>query len=240
MLRTLIWFIYFWLYLILMLPILFYYWQLELRHDSRLDDKVDRRVRSWAQRMMRVAGMRVTVNGTENLPAGAAVFIANHQGNFDIPLMLSCLGRAHGLLSKQELARIPILRLWMRLLHCLFVDRSSPRAGMDSIAKGVRLLENGHSLVIFPEGTRSRSDKIQEFKGGAFRIASKSRAPVVPVTIDGSYRAMEANPTGWIIRPSQVTLTIHPAIQTEGLSRDELRALPETTRGIIASALKGA
>ena len=81
---------------------------------------------------------------------------------------------------------------------------------------------------------------MNEFKGGAFRIASKSKTPVVPVTIDGSYRAMEANPTGWIIRPSHVTVTIHPAIPTEGLSRDELRALPETTRSIIASSLKGA
>ena len=240
MLRTLIWFIYFWLYLIVMLPILFYYWRLDLRRDPRLDEKVNQKVTNWARRLMRVAGMTVTVRGRENLPEGTAVLIANHQGNFDIPLMLSCLGHAHGLLAKQELARIPILRLWMRLLHCLFVDRSSPRAGMESIVNGVKLLESGHSLVIFPEGTRSRGDAMQEFKGGAFRIASKSKVPVVPVTIDGSYRAMEANPTGWLIRPAHVTLTIHPAIPTDGMSREELRVLPQKTQAMIASALKGA
>ncbi len=239
MLRTLIWFLYFWLYLILLLPVLFYYWRLDLRHDPRLDDKVNRKVQNWARRLMRVAGMHVTVNGRENLPDHAAVYIANHQGNFDIPLILSSLNRAHGLLAKQELARIPILRLWMRLLHCLFVDRSSPRAGVESIAEGVKLLQSGHSLVIFPEGTRSRGNEIQDFKGGAFRIASKSKVPVVPVTIDGSYRAMEANPTGWIIRPCHVTVTIHPAIETDGMPRETLRELPEQTRGIIASALKG-
>lgn len=237
MLRTLVWFIYFWMYLILLLPLLFYYWRLDLRHDARLDGKVDRKVRNWARRLMWVAGMKVTVNGAENLPERQAVFIANHQGNFDIPLMLSCLGRAHGLLAKQELARIPILRLWMRLLHCLFVDRSSPRAGMESIAKGVKLLQSGHSLIIFPEGTRSRSGELQEFKGGAFRIASKAAAAIVPVTIDGSYRAMEANPTGWLIRPCEVTVTIHPAIETAGLGREELRELPARTRDVIASAL---
>ncbi|RKJ78074.1 1-acyl-sn-glycerol-3-phosphate acyltransferase [Butyricicoccus sp. 1XD8-22] len=237
MLRTLVWFIYFWMYLILLLPLLFYYWRLDLRHDARLDGKVDRKVRNWARRLMWVAGMKVTVNGAENLPERQAVFIANHQGNFDIPLMLSCLGRAHGLLAKQELARIPILRLWMRLLHCLFVDRSSPRAGMESIAKGVKLLQSGHSLIIFPEGTRSRSGELQEFKGGAFRIASKASAAIVPVTIDGSYRAMEANPTGWLIRPCEVTVTIHPAIETAGLGREELRELPSRTRDVIASAL---
>ena len=172
-----------------------------------------------------------------NLTERQAVFIANHQGNFDIPLMLSCLGRAHGLLAKQELARIPILRLWMRLLHCLFVDRSSPRAGMESIAKGVKLLQSGHSLIIFPEGTRSRSGELQEFKGGAFRIASKASAAIVPVTIDGSYRAMVANATGWLIRPCEVTVTIHPAIETAGLGREELRELPARTRDVIASAL---
>lgn len=237
MLRTLVWFIYFWMYLILLLPLLFYYWRLDLRHDPGLDGKVDRKVRNWARRLMWVAGMKVTVNGVENLPERQAVFIANHQGNFDIPLMLSCLGRAHGLLAKQELARIPILRLWMRLLHCLFVDRSSPRAGMESIAKGVKLLQSGHSLIIFPEGTRSRSGELQEFKGGAFRIASKASAAIVPVTIDGSYRAMEANPTGWLIRPCEVTVTIHPAIETAGLGREELRELPSRTRDVIASAL---
>lgn len=240
MLRTIIWFIYFWLYLILLLPLLFYYWQLELRHSPRLDDKVNQKVTNWARRLMRVAGMEITVNGTENLPDRAAIFVANHQGNFDIPLMLNCLGHAHGLLAKQELARIPILRLWMRLLHCLFVDRSSPRAGVESIVNGARLVEEGHSLVIFPEGTRSRGGPMHEFKGGAFRIASKAKAPVVPVTIDGSYRAMEANPTGWIIRPAHVTVTIHPAIPTEGMTREDLRALPERTHDIIASALKGA
>ena len=237
MLRTLIWFIYFWLYLIVLLPLLFYYWRLEQRGDPRLDAKVDQKVRNWARRLIRLAGMKVTVRGAENLPGQAAVFIANHQGNFDIPLMLSCLDRTHGLLAKQELARIPILRLWMRLLHCLFVDRSSPRAGVESIAKGAELLREGRSLIIFPEGTRSRSAELGEFRGGAFRIAGKSKAPVVPVTIDGSYRAMEANPTGWIIRPAQVTVTIHPPIRTDGLSREELRELPETTRGIVASAL---
>jgi len=128
MLRTLIWFLYFWLYLILLLPVLFYYWRLDLRNDPRLDGKVNQKVQNWARRLMRVAGMQVTVNGRENLPDRAAVYIANHQGNFDIPLMLSCLGRAHGLLAKQELARIPILRLWMRLLHCLFVRAA--RAGL--------------------------------------------------------------------------------------------------------------
>lgn len=240
MLRTIIWFIYFWLYLILLLPLLFYYWQLELRHSPRLDDKVNQKVSNWARRLMWVAGMKVTVNGRENLPDSPAIFIANHQGNFDIPLMLSSLGRTYGLLAKQELNRIPILRLWMRLLHCLFVDRSSPRAGMESIANGVKLVEDGHSLVIFPEGTRSRGGPMHEFKGGAFRIASKAKAPVVPVTIDGSYRAMEANPTGWIIRPTHVIVTIHPAIPTEGMTREELRALPERTHDIIASALKGA
>lgn len=237
MLRTLIWFIYFWLYLIVLLPHLFYYWRLDMRNDPRLDAKVDKKVRNWARRLMWVAGMKVTVNGSENLPAGTAVYVANHQGNFDIPLMLSCLDRTHGLLSKQELSRIPILRLWMRLLHCLFVDRSSPRAGVESITRGVALLKEGHSLIIFPEGTRSRSSEMNEFKGGAFRIASKAKTPVVPVTIDGSYKAMEANPTGWIIRPSRVTVTIHSPIPTAGLSRDELRDIPETTRAIIASAL---
>lgn len=239
LLRTAFWFLYFWIYLICTIPILLWYKHLARKGDPSVPGRVEYQVMRWATCLMRVAGLRVTVNGKEHIPEGPKVFIANHQGNFDIPVMLTAPGHVHALLAKDDLERIPILNDWMRLFHCTFVERSSPRAGMESITRCVKQLAGGSSMIIFPEGTRSRSDAIGEFKGGAFRIASHAKVPVVPVTIDGTYRAMEQNPTGWLITPTEVRVTFHPPIETGGLSREALRELPERTRSIIASGLKG-
>lgn len=234
--RTILWFIYFWLYLLLCIPASLYVWYLEKRgRDADADRLVARFVANWARRLLYFAGAKVTVTGQENLIDRPAVYIANHQGYFDIPLMLAYVGEPRGLIAKQELARIPGIRTWMLHLHCLFVDRSSPRAGAQVMLDGAALLESGRSLTIFPEGTRSRGGAMHEFKAGAFRIASRVGVPIVPVTIDGSHKLMESN--HFWIHPAEIKITIHPAIETAGMSRPEIRALPEQTLSIITSVL---
>lgn len=234
--RTIIWFIYFWAYILLSLPVSAYIWVLEKRGlNKRADQEVQGMVERWAHRLMRLAGVSVHITGQENLPEGAAVYVANHQGYFDIPIMLTSLKEPHGLVAKKEIDRLPGIRAWMRHLHCLFVDRSSPRAGAQVILDGEKLLRSGRSVTIFPEGTRSRGGAMHAFKAGAFRIAARAEAPIVPVTIDGSYRIMEAN--NFWIQPGEIFVTIHSAIETKGMSRDALKALPEQVKEIIASAL---
>lgn len=234
--RTIIWFIYFWAYILLSLPVSAYIWVLEKRGlHKRADQEVQGMVERWAHRLMRLAGVSVHITGQENLPEGAAVYVANHQGYFDIPIMLTSLREPHGLVAKKEIDRLPGIRAWMRHLHCLFVDRSSPRAGAQVILDGEKLLRSGRSVTIFPEGTRSRGGAMHAFKAGAFRIAARAEAPIVPVTIDGSYRIMEAN--NFWIQPGEIFVTIHSVIETKGMSRDALKALPEQVKEIIASAL---
>ncbi|MBP3310614.1 MAG: 1-acylglycerol-3-phosphate O-acyltransferase [Butyricicoccus sp.] len=234
--RTLIWFTYFWLYLLLCIPVSLYIRHLAETDGPKADRYVAHFVRNWARRLLKLAGAKVTVTGQENLPqSGAYMVVANHQGYFDIPIMLSCVGEPRGLVAKQEIDRIPGIRTWMRYLHCLFVDRSSPRAGAQTIVDGAKLLESGHSLTIFPEGTRSKGGPMREFKAGAFRIASRAGVPVVPVTIDGSFRLMEGNKM--LIRPAEVKVTIHPAIATADMGREELRALPHTVKDTIEAKL---
>lgn len=236
MFRTIIWFIYFWLYMVVCIPMSIHVRRLENRGNmEEIDRAVNGVVKKWARRMLWMAGATVSVTGRENLPEGAFVAIANHQGNFDIPIMLSCVGEPRGLIAKQELAKLPAISGWMRHLHCLFVDRSSPRAGAQIIIDGAQMLQEGHSLTIFPEGTRSKGGPLGEFKAGAFRIAARAGVPIVPVTIDGSYKLMEAN--GVLIRPAAVKVTVHPPIETKGASREVIRTLPETVRDMIASAL---
>lgn len=212
------------------------YLELRGKHEE-IHRRVCKFVRNWARRLVALAGGEIEIVGQEHIPAGAAVFISNHQGNFDVPIMLGYVGEVRGLIAKAELSRIPLLRAWMRYLHCIFVDRTSPRAGAQSILDGAKELEHGHGLTIFAEGTRSRGGAMHAFKGGAFRIASKAGAPIVPVTIDGSYRLMEAN-RGLRITPAKVRVTIHPPLATADLDREALRALPERTQAIIAAALQ--
>lgn len=234
--RTIIWFIYFWLYMLIAIPVSAYLCLLERRGKHEYVDRlVQGMVFRWARRLLRLAGARIEVTGQENLPDGPAVYAANHQGNFDIPILLTVLREPHGLMAKAELARLPLVRTWMRHLHCLFVDRSSPRAGAQAILDGARLLESGRSVSVFPEGTRSRGGAMHRFQGGAFRIATRAKVPVVPVTIDGSFRLMEAQ--GFWIRPATVRVTIHPPVPTAGLTHEQARSLPEQVHAAIVSAL---
>ena len=126
--HTILWFLYFWLYLIAVLPLYWYLRRLEKRGDrERCDPILHRTVGRWARRLIRAAGAKVTVEGLDKLPAGPAVYVANHQGYFDIPVVLGYLGDdTKPLVAKKEIDRIPLIRRWMRLLHCVFLDRENP------------------------------------------------------------------------------------------------------------------
>ena len=237
-LRTIVWFAYFWAYLLIRLPISGYITFLENKNPQKADKFVAHFVKNWARRLIHLAGGKITVTGQENLPKDTAyMVVANHQGYFDIPIMLSMVGDVRGLVAKQELHRIPGVRIWMRHLHCLFVNRSSIRAGAEIIINGTKMLKEGHSLTIFPEGTRSRGGPVKAFKAGAFRIASQAGKPIVPVTIDGSYKLLEANPH-FFINGANVRVTIHKPIETKDMNRDEIHKLPEKVRQIIINDLE--
>jgi len=115
------------------------------------------------------------------------------------------------------------------------MDRSNLRKSAAAIIEGVKIIKAGHSLVIFPEGTRSKGGPLGEFKAGSFKLATKSNAPIVPITINGSYKLMEANNNR--IKAANVELFIHPPIETKNLSKEEQEKLPTVVKEIIASKL---
>lgn len=234
-LRTIIWFIYFWLYLIVVMPGLLKANRLQREgRTEELDAHTSERVGRWARSLLRVAGAKINVQGEENLLDTPAVYVSNHQGNFDVPIMLGCIGKPKPLIAKKELTKLPIIRDWMRHLRCIFIDRNNVRQAMNSLKEAGQLVEDGYSVVVFPEGTRSKGDQIGEFKNGAFRIAVKARVPVVPIRINGSYKLMEAN--GNLIAPAEVDVTILPPVSTAGLSKEEIAALPGRVQEMIEQA----
>lgn len=193
-------------------------------------------VKDWATGVMKSAGAKVNVYGLENLPEGNnMLFVSNHQSNFDIPLLLSSIPVPKGFIAKKELSKVPFISRWMKQINCLFMDREDMKQSMQIILEGIKLLKSGYSMVVFPEGTRSKGDPVAEFKAGSFKLATKSKVPVVPLTIDGTYKLLEGNNNR--IAPAEVNLYIHKPIDVTALSKDELAELHNTVRDTIVSKL---
>lgn len=238
MFRTIAWYANFILGLILTFPKLRKVKKLE--KQGRTAEKaqlVHKTTSKWALSQIKMSGAQVSVYGQENIPSERAVlFVSNHQGNFDVALFMACIDKPKGYMAKIEMKKVPLLRTWMEYMHCVFMDRGKPRKSIAAIAKGIDILKSGYSLVIFPEGTRSKGNKIGEFKAGSFKLATKSGVPIVPVTISGSYRLMEAN--GGKVKPAEVKMFIHPLVETANLSKEEEDTLPVRVKTVIESKLQ--
>ena len=200
---------------------------------------VDRHIPRWSRGILKVTGVTLTVEGLENIPKeGPCVFVGNHRSYYDIPLLLASLDKPHGILAKEELEKIPLLNRWMKLLGCVFVQRDDLRASVRALNDATAIVESGRSFVIFPEGTRYKGEEggAGEFKNGAFRIAVKTGAPVVPVAMTGARALFENN--GNRCHPGRVHICILPPIRTSGMSKAEQKQLPEAVRQTILAKLK--
>ncbi|MEW9121410.1 MAG: lysophospholipid acyltransferase family protein [Thermotaleaceae bacterium] len=236
MFRTIFWFFYFSMYMIVLLPQLWKANLLEKQGKKKaLQKYIHPIAQTWAKRLISLTGTSVEVVGHEYIPEGPVVFVSNHQGNFDIPLFIGYIDKPKAFIAKVELLKMPLVSSWMKKLRCIFIDRKDARQSLRAIQEGVQILKEDYSLVIFPEGTRSKGPQLGEFKRGSLKLATKARVPIVPVTIQGTYRIMEAN--GSIIKPTAVKMTISPPILTTNLSKDEENHLLDKVYGIITENL---
>ncbi len=190
----------------------------------------------WAMNRIKDSGATINVYGKENIPKDRnVVFISNHQGDFDIAIFMALIPKEKGFVAKIELNKIPILRTWMKYIGCVFMDRKDLKQSLKTINKAIDFIKKGHSMVIFPEGTRSKCDKIGDFKPGSFKLAFKTNTPIVPVTIDGSYKLKEKN--NGLIKPDTVNVYIHNPIFLENITNEEKESLPGKIKDIIADKL---
>lgn len=235
MLRTIIWFIFFWVKLVLYLPS--YYKAKRMSDPVLRGTYADEKAREWMGDLLKLAGCRVTVKGLENVPKDRAVlFVANHQSNFDIPLMITKLPGKKGFIAKIETLKMPFVSEWMKFMNCVFMDRSDLRKQVKSISEGVSILKSGHSMVLFPEGTRSPNGELLEFKPGGMKLATKSGAPIVPVTINHSMNLMKKGTMK--ITPADVVIIISEPIEmTDEMNRETVK-LAEDVKSIIAASLE--
>lgn len=190
---------------------------------------------AWAKVWCWVSLVRVKTVGRENIEKDKAyVFVANHQGSYDIYSIYAGLGHNFRWMMKKSLEKIPVVGYCCRVSGQIYVDTSSRSNTRQTMETAKRQIASGLSVVVFPEGSRSYDGRVQRFKKGAFTLAETFGLPVVPITIDGSY---EINPrTKRYPRPGRIVLTIHKPIDPEAGKHDIDRVM-ELSREEIISAL---
>ena len=189
----------------------------------------------WSRLFCWLAFVRVTVSGRENIDSKVSyMFVANHQGAYDIFTVYGYLGHNFRWMMKQSLQKIPFVGWACRWAKQIFVDNSSPAATRRTMERAERLLSGGMSLVVFPEGARTWTGEMRPFKRGAYRLAVEFNLPVVPLTIDGAFKVLPRFKK--LPVPGHIHLTIHKPIHPSTDGHDLSRLMVES-RSSIASVL---
>ena len=234
MLRFIIVVIYLVLYLILSIPVLLAEWIIG-KFNPGLKDRSSKALVSWGFRCItHLAGTKLIIKGKENIPDDTAVlYVGNHRSYFDIVLTLSAFPGVTGYVAKVEMIKWPLLNLWMKNIHCLFLDRKNIKEGLKTILKGVDEVKNGISLCIFPEGTRNKTaDTFLPFHDGSFKIAEKGGVPVVPMVIVNSAGVFEDHLPK--VKKATVVIEFQPPVYIDKLEKEVKRNLGNHVSGLIA------
>lgn len=181
-----------------------------------------------------VNGITVEVRGLEKIDLTKSyIFAANHQSQFDIFTLQAYSGFDFRWMAKKELFRIPIFGWGMRLAGYIPVDRSGGKKAVKSLDEAAKRIAGGTSVIIFPEGTRSRDGHVHPFKAGAMVLAIKSKVPLVPVAIDGTYEVL---PKGKMFaKPGKVVINIGDPIETAGYSTKQKHELAELLHDAVVT-----
>ena len=179
------------------------------------------------------SGVKLEIRGKENIPQGHSVlFVANHRSYFDVIINYSLLPPLMGFIAKIELKKVPILAQWMENMNCLFLDRSNIKEGLKMMKSGVEMLQNGISIFIFPEGTRTKSDDaMEEFKGGSLKMAEKANVPIVPIAINNTSALFEDHFP--FVRKAHVIIEYCEPIILDELSKEDKKFLSTKVETII-------
>ena len=190
----------------------------------------------WSQLTCFLFLLPVKVEGHKNIDHKTSyVFVANHQGAFDIFLIYGFLGRNFKWMMKKSLRKIFLVGKACESARHIFVDKSGPKKIQESYAKAREILKEGTSLVVFPEGARSFTGHMGVFKKGAFQLADELQLPVVPVTINGSFDILPRTKGFGFVRRSKLTLTIHHPILPKGKGPENIKeTLEEAYQAVMA------
>lgn len=207
---------------------------------SLLSTFIDRRGRFahqcaqvWSRLILKTTGVTVEVSGAPPADGRSVVFASNHQSIYDIPILFWTVPQQLRIIAKASLGRFPFLGWHLQRAGHLLIDRDNPGAGV--LKKMQRMVREQASLIVFPEGTRSRDGRVGRFKGGVFLLAIDNGLPVVPVSVSGSRHVMMKGRL--MTCPGHVRVTVHPPIETRGMTRADARGLADQTKAIVAGGM---
>lgn len=206
--------------------------------NSELRYRIGNAIVYWAFRWeLFQAGVHIEVKGRENIPEGPVLFVSNHRSYFDILVMHTTSTKRPGFVAKSEMKKLPLLNWWMENICCLFLDRKDMRSGVEMIKAGTRLLQEGHSMVICPEGTRNQKEEMLPFKEGSVKMAEKADCPVVPVTLIDTDQILEIR-KGFDIRKGDVKVIYGEPIYLKDLPKEQRKKAGSYVQEIIRSTMR--
>lgn len=200
---------------------------------EKAEEEAFKTVQKWAKRVVKTGHQNFNVTGLQNIPTDRPVlFVSNHESYGDVPMIIHALkGYNVGFILKSTMLRIPFIGDFLKYMHCVPLDQSNMREASKSINTAAEEINNGYSLVIFPEGKRSFNNYPAQFKNGAFKIVMKTGVTIVPVYLHNVHLTYEGN--GCMVTGTDVTVNFLEPIETHELSRAEMQALNTKVYDII-------
>ncbi len=228
------------LYLILFIPTMFFLLIVKRFKPEMASTIAQAMVRNTFRILLFLAGAKVEVRGQNNIPKdGGVLFVSNHRSYFDILAGYGYTYKPLGFVAKYEMIRIPLLRQWMKILNCLFLNRKDIKQGLKTILLGIEKVKSGISIWICPEGTRNLNDDVtdvKDFKEGSLKIAEKGKVPIIPVAIYGTYEIWEQHLP--YMKKNKVIIEYGEPIIIDELSDADKKKLGAYTRGKIVNMLE--
>jgi 1-acyl-sn-glycerol-3-phosphate acyltransferase len=190
----------------------------------------------WSQLTCRLLLLPITVNGHSDIRRKHSyIFVANHQGAFDIFLIYGFLGRNFKWMMKKSLQTIPFVGKACKSAGHIFVDKSGPKKVQETIEHARETLQHGMSLVVFPEGRRTPTGHMGDFKKGAFQLADELQLPVIPLSINGSFDVLPRS--GGFIKRHRMILTLHEPIYPQSKGPENIKQTMEKAYEVIQESL---
>ena len=239
--RTIITVLYIFLFLILGLPVLGIEWIIS-KFDKAHADMVQLRIVQWGLKCVAfISGVKLTVIGEENVPRDEPVlYIGNHRSFFDVVVTYARCPGLTGYIAKDGVNKVPIFRIWMKRLHCIFLKRDDMKEGLKVILKAIEYVKSGISICIFPEGTRNKDREnpisLLPFKEGSFKIASKTGCKIVPMALIGTADILE-NHFPWI-HSTDIKLIYGEPIDVSALDKDQQKHVGAYCQTVVEELIR--
>ena len=239
--RTIITVLYIFLFLILGLPVLGIEWTIS-KFNKAHADMVQLRIVQWGLKCVAfISGVKLTVIGEENVPRDEPVlYIGNHRSFFDVVVTYARCPGLTGYIAKDGVNKVPIFRIWMKRLHCIFLKRDDMKEGLKVILKAIEYVKSGISICIFPEGTRNKDrdnpTSLLPFKEGSFKIASKTGCKIVPMALIGTADILE-NHFPWI-HSTDIKLIYGEPIDVSDLDKDQQKHVGAYCQTVVEELIR--